>query len=333
MNKPRCTGLLLLGAGATGLGALLYASLVERWRIRLDRYQIEVDHPGLPPEGLTILHLSDLHFRPPDAIQDRKLRRLERLLAGTEYDLVAFTGDLVHNMRGFPAALEFLGGLHPRLGSFSCPGNHDYTESSIWGIFEDLPAQQRQAGWLSTANLLAIGRSLWRFANKVLHNQRVHHPVAIHDLPAMHEALAAIGVQPLVNSAAHIACAGANLWVAGLDDLSEGQPDPGAAFAGVPGDALVLLLAHHPDTWLDPLVAERADLVLSGHVHGGQVRLPLLGAVHTQGSHLPRRRAAGWFRHGRAWCFASQGAGESMPLRLGVPPQAALIRLQSMPHR
>jgi predicted MPP superfamily phosphohydrolase len=77
---------------------------------------------------------------------------------------------------------------------------------------------------------------------------------------------------------------------------------------------------------LEPEV-ERADLILSGHTHGGQIRLPLLGAAHTQGTHLTRRQAAGWFRRGQTRMFVTRGLGESIPLRFGVPPQAALIRL------
>jgi hypothetical protein len=98
-----------------------------------------------------------------------------------------------------------------------------------------------------------------------------------------------------------------------------------AALAGVPDGALLLLLAHNPDVWLDPLV-ERAGLVLSGHTHGGQVRLPGVGAAHTQGTHLSRRRPAGWFQRGRTLMFVSRGLGESIPLRFGVRPQIALIR-------
>ena len=70
-----------------------------------------------------------------------------------------------------------------------------------------------------------------------------------------------------------------------------------------------------------------ADLVLSGHTHGGQVRLPVVGVAHTQGTHLSRQRPAGWFERGATRMFVSRGLGESIPLRFGVRPQVALIRL------
>ena len=88
----------------------------------------------------------------------------------------------------------------------------------------------------------------------------------------------------------------------------------------------VILLAHNPDAWLDPAIV-RADLVLAGHTHGGQFRVPLIGALHTQGTYLSRQRPAGWFERGRSRMFVSRGLGESFPFRFGAPPQAVLIRL------
>jgi hypothetical protein len=111
-----------------------------------------------------------------------------------------------------------------------------------------------------------------------------------------------------------------------VDDLSQGTPNMQEALLDVPLGAPLLLLAHNPDIWLEAGV-ERADLVLSGHTHGGQVRLPILGSIHTQGTYLPRRHAAGWFQRGSTRMFVTRGVGESLPLRLGASPQAALIRL------
>ena len=124
----------------------------------------------------------------------------------------------------------------------------------------------------------------------------------------------------------HVQAGEADLWVAGVDDLTQGQPDLGAAIADVPDGALLILLAHNPDSWLDPC-ADRADLVLAGHTHGGQMCLPWIGAVHTQDTHLTRRRPAGSFERDKTRMFVSRGLGESFPMRFGAPLQAALIRL------
>ena len=314
--------------GLLGLGALaaLYALLVERTRVQLDRFTIPVDKPGLPPQGLTVLHLSDFHFRARDRVQARKVAVLRQLLAREQYDLVALTGDLIHEIAGLPAALALIESLRPRIGAFSCPGNHDYCEYSVWGIFEHTWREGRPGGVRRLDDAVEVARRLRDFARKVLRNELVRLPVAYNDVPTIHAQLEALGVQPLVNRAVPVQAGTADLWIAGVDDLTEGQPDLAAALAAVPQGAPLILLAHNPDVWLDEQV-ERADLVLAGHTHGGQVRMPLVGAAHTQGTHLTRRRPAGWFRRGTAHMFVTRGLGESIPLRLGVRPQVALIRL------
>jgi predicted MPP superfamily phosphohydrolase len=346
-------------AAGTSVAAALYAWFVERARVQLNRFTIQVDKPGLPPGGLTVLHLSDLHCRADGQLQERKLARLQRLLADEPYDIVALTGDLIHDAAGFSRALTFISRLRPRLGTYFCRGNHDYCESSLWGIVagNDSDGVEKADGgagsaagkgapstdvtWAAegagaarsarsrgqqTPGLVTMARRLLDFARKLQRNERVHLPMIYHDMQAMEEALAGIGVHSLVNRAAHIEKDETDLWMAGVDDLWEGTADLAEAVAEVPAGKLLLLLAHNPDVWLDPCV-ERADLVLCGHVHGGQVRLPILGALHTQGTHLTRRKPAGWFRRDTTRMFVSRGVGESLPMRFGAVPQAVLIRI------
>jgi hypothetical protein len=316
----------ILAPVLAGTLAVLYAWLVERARVQLSTFTIYLAKPGLPPDGLTILHLSDFHFRAGGRVQARKIAQVRRLLAGQQYDLVALTGDLIHDTAGFPAALSLMEDLKPRLGGFSCPGNHDYSEYSVWGVFGQTWRPDDTASGISAMKLAGAARSLGSFARKVARNELVRLPVAFNDVPLMNAALKDRGILPLMNQAVHIQANDADLWIAGVDDMTEGHPDLAAAFAGAPEGVFVVLLAHNPDIWLDPLV-EHADLVLSGHTHGGQVRVPLIGAAHTQGTHLTRRRPAGWYQRGRSRMFVSRGLGESIPLRFGVRPQIALIHL------
>jgi predicted MPP superfamily phosphohydrolase len=313
----RWIGGAFVGAAVFGIGATLYALFLERTRVQIDRYTVSTAKPGLPPGGITILHLSDFHFRAGGRIQARKIAQARRMIGRERYDLLLVTGDLIHDSAGFSQALKLLEGLSPHLGAFSCPGNHDYSEYSVWGIFGHT--------WREGGEIFGVVRKLGAFVRKVLRNELVRLPVAFNDVPAMSAELRARGLTPLVNEAVEVRAGGADFWVAGVDDLTEGHPNLMAALAGVPRGAPLLLLAHNPDIWLDPLV-EHADLVLSGHTHGGQVRLPFIGAAHTQGTHLSRRRPAGWFRRGETRMFVSRGLGESIPLRFGVRPQIALIR-------
>lgn len=318
--------LTALGAGAL---AALYAAKVERAHVQLGRYELEIDATDLPPEGLTLLHLSDFHFRAGGEAQARKMARLRSLLTHERYDVLALTGDLIHDAAGFPVALSLIEGLRPRLVAFACPGNHDYAEYSVWGVFGHTWRESGVGSRWSLADIGLAARKLLDFAWKVLRNELVRLPVAFNDVPGMLVELAARGVTPLVNRAVPLRVGQAEIWFAGIDDALEGTPDLAAALSAVPDAAPLVLLAHNPDAWLDPHT-DRAALVLSGHTHGGQIRLPLLGVAHTQGTHLQRSRPAGWFQRGRSHMFVSRGLGESIPLRFGVRPQAALIRLVGM---
>ena len=160
----------------------------------------------------------------------------------------------------------------------------------------------------------------------MVRNELVRQPVCFNDVPEMLRLLEAEGIQTLVNKSTCLRLDSAEIWFAGIDDEMESFPDLAAAFAGIPPRVPLVLLAHNPDIWLQCGV-DRADLVLSGHTHGGQIQLPVMGAIHTQGTHLTRRQPAGWFERGASRMFVSRGLGESIPLRFGARPQAALIRL------
>jgi predicted MPP superfamily phosphohydrolase len=94
-----------------------------------------------------------------------------------------------------------------------------------------------------------------------------------------------------------------------------------------PGAARVVL-AHDPDVVLDAIALGHApDLVVAGHTHGGQVRLPGIGPVYV-GTRLGKRFDRGAFRLGEIPLIITSGVGTSvLPLRLGVPPEVAIIDL------
>ena len=309
----------------TGLGAaaLVYGRFVERARVRLDRYTIQLDSPGIPPHGFTILHLSDLHIRAHERVQDRKLARLNALLINEQYDILAFTGDLIHHIEGLDTAVAFLRGLTPRLGTFTVPGNRDYVESSFFAV---LGTPEERTGLTPIAWVRLVIDRARKVARRFLLNEPNTLRMRTNDIRVINDRLAAAGMCPLMNTAYHLQAGDIDLWLAGVDDLGNGKPDLRQALADVPEDATLILLAHNPDAWLHPL-ANRADLSLSGHTHGGQVAAPVFGALYRQGTHLDRRAAAGWFRRGSTRLFVSRGLGESFPLRIGAPLQAVLITL------
>lgn len=121
------------------------------------------------------------------------------------------------------------------------------------------------------------------------------------------------------------------LAVVGLGDLIGDITDTGSAFRGVSPDQPVLLLAHEPDTAELGVMtgpgAPRVDLMLAGHTHGGQVRLPLLGTPGIPSAH-GQKYASGLVAGPRFPVHISTGVGMSMlPIRIGVPPEINHITL------
>jgi predicted MPP superfamily phosphohydrolase len=144
------------------------------------------------------------------------------------------------------------------------------------------------------------------------------------DPEAVAGALAEAGVEVLRNRALEVAD---GLWVAGVDDVWERQADLDAALSGVPAGATMLLLAHEPD-FADLVAADgRTVLQLSGHTHGGQVRLPLVGPPILP--YLGRRYPAGLYTVGRMQLYVSRGVGLiSPPIRLNCRPEVTLLELR-----
>jgi predicted MPP superfamily phosphohydrolase len=138
--------------------------------------------------------------------------------------------------------------------------------------------------------------------------------------------LEAAGFQVLTNESRRIHVRGAELWLAGVNDPHTHADDLPAALAEVPRSAFTILLSHSPDIFGE--AADRGvDLMLSGHTHGGQVVLPLIGATSSASRYGPRY-ASGLFRQGRTAMFVTRGVGDVIvPMRVYCNPEVALLTL------
>ncbi len=129
----------------------------------------------------------------------------------------------------------------------------------------------------------------------------------------------------------------ANLWLGAVDDVWSGRPDLAAALSDAPVGALNLLIAHEPD-FFDTVVAQDAPvaLQLSGHSHGGQVRLPSLmpaaGGLHSYAPILPRygqRYPIGLHRSGSRLVYTNRGLGcWPLPYRINCRPEITIFDLR-----
>lgn len=140
-------------------------------------------------------------------------------------------------------------------------------------------------------------------------------------------ALMSQGIQLLRNASHPIEAAGARLWLAGVDDVLTGRPDLDVSLKGIPRSEPVVLLAHEPD-YADQAAAYPVDLQLSGHSHGGQVRLPLIGAPFLPD--LAKKYPWGLRRVGPLTLYTNVGLGTiRIAARLNCPPEVTLITLRA----
>jgi predicted MPP superfamily phosphohydrolase len=133
------------------------------------------------------------------------------------------------------------------------------------------------------------------------------------------------GISVLRNRSVSFERNGERLWVSGLDDVLEGKYDLKLALKGIPQAELVVLLVHEPDY---ASYVKDADLQLSGHSHGGQIRFPLVGApvLPVMGREFPR----GLRRIGPLTVYTNVGIGTIwVPMRLNCPPEVTLITLRA----
>jgi uncharacterized protein len=284
----------LLGIFLAGLFTAAYGFIIEpALRFRVKRWRI------LPPlwtgGPLKIAVLADIHMGEPVVT----LARLKRIVARTNAlgaDIILVLGDLEAGHRFVTRKVSMedtaaaLAELKAPLGRYAILGNHDW--------WHDRAAQARGGGPNRIAGLLE-----------------------------------AAGIPVLQNRALKMGEGAGAFWLAGLDDQLaigigpgrfRGLDDLPATLDQITDDAPVVLMAHEPDIF--PKLPERVALTLSGHTHGGQVRL--FGWSPVVPSAYGNRFAYGHVRDGRRDLVVSGGIGCSiLPFRLGVVPEITLVEI------
>jgi hypothetical protein len=140
-------------------------------------------------------------------------------------------------------------------------------------------------------------------------------------------ALRAQRIRVLRNSHCALRSRSGNLWVVGVDDLWWEAADIRAALRSIPARDPKILLCHNP-LGIRMAAAHGIDLMLSGHTHGGQVRLPMVGSVYGR-SKLGERFVEGWNRLDGTQIYVSRGIGKVLvPLRFGCPAEITILHLR-----
>jgi uncharacterized protein len=298
-------------ARTAGLGALAGA-VVTAYAVReASSYTLRsVTMPVLPSgaDPLRVLHLSDLHLTPRQSGKQEWLRSL----AALEPDLVVDTGDNLAHLQALPPLVDALGPLLDVPGVFVL-GSNDYFAPIIRNPVKYVLPDDGDRNTHSA-------KLPWR---------------------AMVETFERYGWTDLSNSRATTQVRDLTIAWAGVDDPHLKYDDL-AAVAG-PADASADLrvgVTHAPYLRvLDQLASDGYDAVFAGHTHGGQVCLPVYGALVTN-CDLEPARAKGLHRHpvdsrpgdpGSSWLHVSAGVGTSpfAPVRVACRPEATLLTLVS----
>jgi uncharacterized protein len=285
------------GSSLLGVASAAYGAGIEARGLRVTRYDLQP--PRWPADfPLKIAALADLHACEPWMDLER-IAEIVSYANALKPDLIVLLGDYVTGMErtsGYISPAEWapvLGGLKAPLGVHAVLGNHDW--------WEDRTVQR-----------------------------------AGHGKPIAQLELEAAGIPVYENDAVRLTKAGRSFWLAGLGDQLAYMParrfrkltrigvdDLAATLAKVTDDAPIVMMAHEPDVAMR--MPERVSLQLSGHTHGGQVRL--LGWSPIVPSRYGSRFAYG---HVREKCdvVVSGGLGcTAVPVRIGMPPEIVLVTL------
>ena len=139
-------------------------------------------------------------------------------------------------------------------------------------------------------------------------------------------ALQAESIQVLANQSEPIEQDGARFWLAGVNDVMSGTADLSKTMHGVPAGEPVILLAHEPD-FADEASQYPIDLQLSGHSHGGQIRIPFLPPLYLP--ELAKKYVWGTYHVGPLTLHTSAGLGTiGIPMRLNCPPEVTVLTLR-----
>ena len=135
------------------------------------------------------------------------------------------------------------------------------------------------------------------------------------------------GIEVLRNRAISLERYGSRIWIAGVDDVLAGTADLPKTIQGIPSYETTILLAHEPD-FADKAARYDIDLQLSGHSHGGQVRLPFVGAIILP--ELAHKYPQGLNRVGNLQVYTNKGLGViNPPVRFNCPPEITFVTLNA----
>ncbi len=327
-------------AAAVFVVLYLYSFRYEPFNFRLsdvnifvrDGITVETDRNRSSKPILTVLHLSDFHLRKNS--KGKKLFKFVRNLRRLDLDLILITGDLVESDKNVEYLIEMLSPLRARYGKYAVLGVHDHYNKAVLEFLKNMFKRKR------------------RYKKE-------------NDVAFLKKRLGDIGIEVLINKGKKINIDGngvGSIEIVGLDDPIIEKIDIAKAFSYISSKKVLGLqkksdykknykdifklkeekihelnkegvlrvtLLHTPDAnSIIDIARNESDIVFSGHTHGGQVRLPLIGAI-ISGCKIKTKFASGLFYFKNFVLYISRGLGEGKysPFRFYCQPEASLVRI------
>jgi predicted MPP superfamily phosphohydrolase len=141
------------------------------------------------------------------------------------------------------------------------------------------------------------------------------------------DALRGAGARVLANESQRVELRGEKLNIVGIDDLWSRRAEPSRAFRGIGADECTIVLAHNPDTALYTRHLG-PGVMLSGHTHGGVVRIPFYGSPIKSILRIGKRFYAGLNRYGEFYIYTNRGLGTFwVRIRINCRPEVSRFRL------
>lgn len=262
-------------------------------KLRVRKEVLALPHLASDLDGYVIMHISDLHFK--DYMN--KDGSINSIISSQKANLVLITGDFITSDSDIEPVIGFLKRVESKDGIFATLGNHDYVYSTFLEhyIFSKIRGHKKK-----------------------------------NNVQKLIESLGRIGIRLLINEHAVIKTRNSTIFLEGTDDPVSGSPTISDSGENYEKSDLKILLSHSPDMLYMPDLKKKSfDLMLSGHTHGGQIRLPFVGPLATSTKYAQRKEILGFFKRDEMHVNVSGGIGYSaLPIRINCPSEIVLITLK-----
>lgn len=296
----------------------IWPRFIEPSLLTVRKISLPLDQLPKDLHNLRIAQFSDLHMN--SSVSDRFLQRIAKKINQWRAHIVVYTGDFLCHAKLIEKERlkRFLNSIQSTHGSFCIFGNHDY-ESYVgidaegqYSILQKRPVDQLKGFYRMFCSPAIKGTMALK-----------------KDLPVhadLKKLISSTNFIPLENRSVCIKVGDSALNITGVGEYMANRFEPEKAFSSYQKEYPGVILAHNPDT-IDRLTSYPGQVILCGHVHGGQVNLPWLRERFVLLEN--RRYVQGMFRVKKKWAYVNRGVGATLRFRLCAPPELSFFTLKS----